>query len=140
MQTQRCRKAEALHERDRKALRLVGDDAPGNFACFQFCQVFGHACEEAGADAERVLVDAQEALLQGGVGGVGRRDAESGADHAACARRDMRAQLFQRQRVAPLFLQQAIEGPAEVGRGVRQRAVEVEEYGFRHCAAPAAGN
>jgi hypothetical protein len=97
-------------------------------------------CEEAGADAERVLVNGQETLLQGGVGGVGRRDAESGADHAARARRDMRPQLFQRQRVAPLFLQQAIEGPAEVGRGVGQRAVEVEEDGFRHCAVPAAGN
>jgi hypothetical protein len=102
MQTQRCRKAEAFHERDRKALRLVGDDAPGNFAAgVQFVQVLGHACEQAGADAERVLVDGEEALLQVGVGGIGRRDAESGADHAACARRHVRPKLFHWQRVAP---------------------------------------
>ena len=76
---------EPFHEGNREALGFVGHDAPGNCPGIEVIEVLGHALEEAGADAQCVLIDREKALLQVGIGGIGRRDAEAGANHAARA-------------------------------------------------------
>jgi hypothetical protein len=110
MQTQRCRRPSPSMSGIAKRCDLLVTMPQGISRVSSSSRCSAMPRTEAGADTQGVLIDGEEALLQGGVGGVGWRDAESGADHAACARRDMRTQLFQRQRVAPLFLQQSIEG------------------------------
>ena len=83
------------------------------------------------ANAKCILVNGEKALLQVGVAGIGRCDAKARADQPARTGRDVRPQLLQGERGETLFAPKFVERAAQIGGGVRQRAVEVEQDGFR---------
>ena len=132
--------AKALEEGQGEALSLVGDDAPADAATLEVVKVFGDAGEQGGPDAQPFLIKREEALLKQWIGGVRRRDAKADSDHPAGAGGYVRTQNIQGHRHAAGFNQKGVQGSAQVGGGIRQSAVEVEQYRFRHCGGLEAGS
>ena len=91
-------------------------------------QRFVHPRKQRGVTTECRLVFAEEFLPQRLVVRIVRSDAERAADQAACPVRRKRPQLRQWQRFAPATGEHAVYGGREVGGGVRQRTVEVEQH------------
>ena len=97
----------------------------------ELIHVLGLETEMHKNDKHRSLVNGEKELLKVGVAGSGRCDAKARADQPASTGRDVRPQLLQGERGETLFAPKFVERAAQIGGGVRQRAVEVEQDGFR---------
>ena len=120
-----------------EALRLVGDDAPGDVAFFQRIDQRSDAVEQAGVGTECLLVVDQEAIIVVAVVRMFRPHVEADTQHAAYALGNIRAQGCQRQRRVSALTEKAIECRAQVGRGIGKGAVQVEEDSPVGALAPA---
>jgi hypothetical protein len=92
-----------------------------------------HAREEPRVDADVLRVDLEELLAHRLELRVLDRDAEGRDDHAARAMRDERAHLLERHGLEAAAAAHLVHGVRHVGRGVDERAIEIEEDRLKHA-------
>src|SRR5690606_19471794 len=103
-------------------------------------QQFSYAWEEGGVAGHTPLVLRQEFIAYGFIFRVIRRHAQAGPEQPARAVRGILAVVLQRQICQPAPAAQHIGCRAEVGGGIGQRAVEVEENELSHPPTPPCGS
>jgi hypothetical protein len=123
-----CRKAQQRRKRRRESFRLVGDDSPAQSARLDRIEERRHAVEQRRVDTERGRIVIEKRVAQHGIRRIPRMQVETGAEQAASAVRRVIAQPFERQRVEALVEPQPVERAREVGRGIGERAVEIEQH------------
>jgi hypothetical protein len=122
---------EALHDRHGEAVRLVGDDTPGDVLGFQRGQQFGHAVKQHGGVGQAAFVGVEKRGAQVFELGVAGMDVERRTDQPACACRGVGPQDLQRHgRQTPLHAQ-VVDRADEVAGGVGQGAIQIEQHGLR---------
>jgi len=137
-----AREARAREEILREPAGLVGDAAEGEPEPAHPLEAFDDPFERAGASAGLGCVAAlkdrqgprEERWLGDAVERTGQRPVDEHGDALADVGRDRRGIARGRAELA----EHAVRGGGEIGRGVEQRAVEIEENrADRHPAAPA---
>ena len=123
--------ANLADQRVGEAGRLVGDHAPGQAQCAQPIQQRGDAVEQAAFHRQRGFVVVEKAGFQGLVAAFAGGDAIRGADHAARASGSRGAQYLVGGRGEAGAGAHQVDGGRQVGGGVGQGAVEVEQDGAR---------
>ncbi len=118
---------EQAQERLGEALALVGDDSPRQLAHLDFREQLGNPVEEARLDAQILFVEVEEAVAQRAVSLVLGRDIESGFEQTARAARSVRARDFGRQGREAALGAHPVERAGEIGSGVGQGTVQVEQ-------------
>jgi hypothetical protein len=109
--------------------RLVGDHAPFQPARLEFGQQFEDSGEGPRVATDVVGVKLQELRAQRSEAPVVLPQVEADLEQAARAVRGLRPDHFVGQRRQAVALALQVERVAEVGRGVDQGAVEVEQDG-----------
>ena len=126
---------EGVDDWARQALGLVRDHAPGDAPLVQAVEERLHALEEPGLDAQGVVIKLEKARGQWRVSGSVGRQAEAHAQHATNAMGDLGAQQLEGRGLEAVLALQPVEGAGQVGGGVRECAVEVEEDGVSHSGS-----
>ena len=120
---------------------LVCHHAPADVARAELAQQFGDAGKELRLAAAGFRVEIEELLAHRLVLGVVGLDAERDLQQTARAGRRERPQALERHRLVSLLDAHPVDGGGEVGRRIRQRAVEVEEdRAARHRASSRRGS
>ena len=119
---------------------LVGDDTPGNAAFPEVGEQFRDSVKEPGVDTEVGGVEFEKALGKARIIGALRVNAEAGAEQPAHPLRGKGTQGGQGERRQAFFDAQAVQRGAQIGGGIGQGAVKVEEDRLKHGGCSAPGN
>jgi hypothetical protein len=119
--------AERLERGMREALELVRHDPPRYAAGLELLEHFGHAVEELRFAAQIRRIQIEKFFTQCRVVGVLRRETEALAQHAPGALRYERPQPAERHLRSTACTSLEIQRVRQIGGGVDQRAVEVEQ-------------